>query len=234
MNDNQTYNNINNSLNNISLPNLIDKKEITSDIISSTTYNNAKRLTLNEIIQMSNNNMEKYKNCLNEIVYSETDIIDKHISYNDLTNLLNLKDPFIKDSYTRFKYKNYSDRVFFDSNFESGNLRMAIKISEYEYDLILRPETNCIRNFQWFFFLFKENYKHYSNNNSNKSVYKFNIINLTKKSISFNNDTVKILSYFNDGWSRDTFNIYYYQNEIPNNNEKNLLNNNNNNGINLT
>ena len=236
MNDNQAYNNTNNSLNNISLPNLIDKKEITNDILSSTTYNNAKRLTLNEIIQMSNNNMEKYKNCLNEIVYSETDIIDKHISYNDLTNLLNLKDPFIKDSYTRFKYKNYSDRVFFDSNFESGNLRMAIKISEYEYDLILRPETNCIRNFQWFFFLFKENYKHYSNNNSNKSVYKFNIINLTKKSISFNNDTVKILSYFNDGWSRDTFNIYYYQNGIPNNNEKSLLNNNNNNnnGINLT
>ena len=79
MNDNQEYNNINNSLNNISLPNLIDKKEITNDILSSTTYNNAKRLTLNEIIQMSNNNMEKYKNCLNEIVYSETDIIDKHI-----------------------------------------------------------------------------------------------------------------------------------------------------------
>jgi hypothetical protein len=238
MNDNQTYNNNNTSsnLNKISLPNLIDKKEITNETISTSTFSNTKRLTLNEIVQMSNNNMEKYKNCLNEIVYSETDIIDKHISYNDLTNLLNLKDPFIKDSYTRFKYKNYSDRVFFDSNFESGNLRMAIKISEYEYDLILRPETNCIRNFQWFFFLFKENYKHYSNNNSNKSVYKFNIINLTKKSISFNNDTVKILSYFNDGWSRDTFNIYYYQNGIPNNNEKSLLNNNNNNnnGINLT
>ena len=238
MNDNQTYNNNNTSsnLNKISLPNLIDKKEITNETISTSTFSNTKRLTLNEIVQMSNNNMEKYKNCLNEIIYSETDIIDKHISYNDLTNLLNLKDPFIKDSYTRFKYKNYSDRVFFDSNFESGNLRMAIKISEYEYDLILRPETNCIRNFQWFFFLFKENYKHYSNNNSNKSVYKFNIINLTKKSISFNNDTVKILSYFNDGWSRDTFNIYYYPNGIPNNNEKTLLNNNNNNnnGINLT
>ena len=238
MNDNQTYNNnnTNSNLNSISLPNLIDKKEITNEIITSSAYCNAKRLTLNEIVQMSNNNMEKYKNCLNEIIYSEVDIIDRHISYNDLTNLLNLKDPFIKDSYTKFKYKNYSERVFFDSNFESGNLRMAIKISEYEYDLILRPETNCIRNFQWFFFLFKENYKHYSNNNSNKSVYKFNIINLTKKYISFNNDTVKILSYFNDGWSRDTFNIYYYPNGIPNNNEKNLLNynNNNNNGINLT
>lgn len=34
------------------------------------------------------------------------------------------------------------DTVVFESRFESGNLRRAIQVDAYEYDLILRPDIN--------------------------------------------------------------------------------------------
>lgn len=32
--------------------------------------------------------------------------------------------------------------LIFDSNFESGNLDMVIKVKEFEYDLYMRVDTN--------------------------------------------------------------------------------------------
>lgn len=32
--------------------------------------------------------------------------------------------------------------LIFDSNFESGNLDMVCKVSDYEYDLFMRVDTN--------------------------------------------------------------------------------------------
>ena len=49
-------------------------------------------------------------------------------------------------------------------------------------------------------------------------VVKFNIINLYKKTVLFS-EKIRILSYYNDAWSRDTFNIHYFNNGIPYNNE---------------
>ena len=40
----------------------------------------------------------------------------------------------------------------FESRFESGNLRRAVQVSEYEYDLILRPDANTRGHTQWFYF----------------------------------------------------------------------------------
>jgi len=45
-----------------------------------------------------------------------------------------------------------SPELIFDSNFESGNLDMVIKVKDYEYDLYMRVDTNTRGHHQWFFF----------------------------------------------------------------------------------
>lgn len=44
------------------------------------------------------------------------------------------------------------DTLIFESRFESGNLLLAIKKSETEYDLYLQNDINTQGNTQWFFF----------------------------------------------------------------------------------
>lgn len=40
------------------------------------------------------------------------------------------------------KYNINNEELRFDSNFESGNLDMVLKIKECEYDLYMRVDTN--------------------------------------------------------------------------------------------
>src|SRR3989338_6581077 len=42
--------------------------------------------------------------------------------------------------------------LFFESRFESGNLRRAIQVYEREYDLILKFDVNTRGHTQWFYF----------------------------------------------------------------------------------
>ncbi|ORY85890.1 hypothetical protein LY90DRAFT_498998 [Neocallimastix californiae] len=62
----------------------------------------------------------------------------------------------------------------FDSNFESGNLELAVKICDYEYDLYLQSDSNVERgqHNQWFYFSVSKMIPNV--------LYKFNIINMTK------------------------------------------------------
>lgn len=62
----------------------------------------------------------------------------------------------------------------FDSRFESGNLRRAVRIFDREYDLILSPDVNDsnLRS-HWFFFVIY--------NPTPRATYKFNIVNLGRK-----------------------------------------------------
>lgn len=61
----------------------------------------------------------------------------------------------------------------FDSKFESGNLDMAIRIKENEYDLYMRVDSNTRGHHQWFYFSVK--------NSNNRGRVNFNIVNFTKK-----------------------------------------------------
>ena len=50
-------------------------------------------------------------------------------------------------------------KIIFDSKFESGNLRMAIKLNSdipNEYDLIIRKDYNFEKNYSWFFFFYSK------------------------------------------------------------------------------
>ncbi|KAG3083653.1 hypothetical protein PC121_g5636 [Phytophthora cactorum] len=46
----------------------------------------------------------------------------------------------------------------FDSNFESGNLDRAIRIGQFEYDLVLRHDFNSSGHMQWFYFATAKKY----------------------------------------------------------------------------
>ena len=103
-----------------------------------------------------------------------------------------------------------SPKIIFDSKFESGNLRMAIKLNseiDNEYDLIMRKDYNSEKNYSWFFF---------SIESDKEANIKFNILNFIKKKIMFDEKyKLRILVYNkNDKWTRNTYGIQYYQNNI--------------------
>ena len=111
------------------------------------------------------------------------------------------------------------DNVIFDSDFEEGNLRMAIEITKNkEYDLIMRPETNAKKLYTFFFFsvVIKS-----SDNNDNNTI-KLNIINKPKDK-NFYNGQCPVLMFDSsiNKWTRNTFNVYAINNGIKNPNLKN-------------
>ena len=183
-------------------------------------------IELKNIISAHHKSINDYKNQNNcELVYSEEPINNENInsnssinvSYEELLDMVNIKEPLDKNASKNYIYKNHNpnNELLFSSNFESGNLRYAIKKNINEYDLILRHETGSIKTYQWFYFLvavneFSENYNLLKEN----PIVKFNIINLYKKHIILNN-RVRVLTFYNNAWSRDTSKIYYYTNDIP-------------------
>jgi hypothetical protein len=139
--------------NEIPYPKPIDR-ESSNDQIS---YKINQLKEIQELHQKNVNNYRKGNIC--ELVYSEEEYNENNrfISYDKLYDLINIKEPYDRNNYKNFKYKNYNkdNELLFSSNFESGNLRYAIKLNSNEYDLILRPETDCIRTYHWFFFRVK-------------------------------------------------------------------------------
>ena len=49
-------------------------------------------------------------------------------------------------------FKPKKSNLSFNSDFESGNLDMAIEISEKEFDLFMRVDTNTKGHTNWFYF----------------------------------------------------------------------------------
>ena len=102
--------------------------------------------------------------------------------------------------------------LIFESRFEGGNLRRAIQVYEYEYDLILKPDINTRGHTQWYYFRVQ---------NMRKGVtYKFNVINLLKPDSLYNSGMRPL--YYSQveaeqhgiGWFRRGEDICYYQNHI--------------------
>lgn len=100
------------------------------------------------------------------------------------------------------------DTLVFESRFECGNLWMATKVVDNEYNLILQNDINTKGHTQWFYFR-TEHTKAGSN-------VKFNIINLSKPG-SLYNSGMKVLIYSvkgGAGWLRGGENISYFANGI--------------------
>jgi hypothetical protein len=74
---------------------------------------------------------------------------------------------------TPFYRPDEPNTLYFDSVFESGNLAIAIKASETEYNLILQNDINTNGHTQWFYFKVKSNFK-------TKTIVRLNLVNLYK------------------------------------------------------
>lgn len=76
--------------------------------------------------------------------------------------------------------------LVFESRFESGNLNLAVKVSDNEYNLILQNDINTNGHTQWFFYRV--------GNTRQGSKVKFNMLNLAK-SDSLYNYGMKVLCF---------------------------------------
>uniref|UniRef100_A0A4W4DW05 Cytosolic carboxypeptidase 1 n=1 Tax=Electrophorus electricus TaxID=8005 RepID=A0A4W4DW05_ELEEL len=100
----------------------------------------------------------------------------------------------------------------FNSRFESGNLRKAIQVRKFEYDLVLNSDINSNHYHQWFYFEV-----------SSMRVgvpYRFNIINCEKSNSQFNYG-MQVLMYSvqeaiggSPRWARTGSDICYYKNHF--------------------
>ena len=188
--------------------------------------NNMNKYQQNDSMNILNNNLTNHNNNQKslKVVYHDKyfkENINKITYYEELVSILNneqlitlnnlnyIKEPFIN-----------SNKIIFDSNFESGNLHMSIELEELlEYDLIIRPEFGTNKVYQWFFFsvYIPKNDSYITN-----KILKFNIINLPKDKSQFNSQCpVLIYDTSLKKWSRNTFNVFIYNNGIKNEKLKN-------------
>ena len=132
----------------------------------------------------------------------------------------NTKVPKLNRYYTKLKTyyqkENEEDNtLIFESRFESGNLRRAVKIAENEYNLVMKYDEKTTTYTQWYYFKMSNVRKF--------TTYKFNIVNFTKAESSYNQGMKPI--FYSDkeansgegqgiGWYRDGQNICYYQNAL--------------------
>jgi hypothetical protein len=72
----------------------------------------------------------------------------------------------------------------FDSDFECGNLDIAVKVGPSEYDLFLRVDTNTRGHCNWFFFVVR---------NTRRGILRLNICNLCKRDSLFAHGMVPLV-----------------------------------------
>ncbi|XP_061527813.1 cytosolic carboxypeptidase 1 isoform X1 [Phycodurus eques] len=100
----------------------------------------------------------------------------------------------------------------FNSKFESGNLRKAIQIRKYEYDLILNSDINSNHHHQWFYFEVS--------GMRVGTMYRFNIINCEKSNSQFNYGMQALMYSVQEAisgrprWVRTGTDICYYKNNF--------------------
>ena len=116
--------------------------------------------------------------------------LKKLLKFNE--NLCTTKDKKFNDPVSLpcgdyYRPKDEKDKtLIFESRFESGNLQLANKISDNEYDLVLQNDINSKGHTQWFFY-------RVANTKKGQKV-KFNMLNMIK-SKSLYNDGMKVLIY---------------------------------------
>ncbi|XP_037562964.1 cytosolic carboxypeptidase 1 isoform X1 [Dermacentor silvarum] len=60
--------------------------------------------------------------------------------------------PLMNSDVPRSLQEVVSERLWFESRFEGGNLRKAVQIGPYEYNLLMSPDINTSLHHRWFYF----------------------------------------------------------------------------------
>lgn len=94
---------------------------------------------------------------------------------------------------------NASDLVF-DSSFESGNLDMAVRVREQEYDLYMRTDANTKGHNQWYFFsVVAPKAQHV----------RFHILNFTKSASLYSQGMQPMVLQPDSSWKPSGYNLIY-------------------------
>ncbi|KAJ3377585.1 Cytosolic carboxypeptidase 1 [Entophlyctis sp. JEL0112] len=133
---------------------------------SDRTYKYPTPKELEPLVRRSSNLMRK-------TVYEQTSRILQPGMYSDIVVYDIMDDKVAK------AWQNAQDILQFESRFESGNLQMAIKVQQVEYDLLLQSDIGSKpgRHNQWFYFSVT--------NMIPGMMYKFNILNMSKGTSQF-------------------------------------------------
>nr|XP_002124627.1 cytosolic carboxypeptidase 1-like isoform X1 [Ciona intestinalis] len=105
-----------------------------------------------------------------------------------------------------------SSNLKFDSKFESGNLRAAVQVREFEYDLVLNSDCNSLHHYQWFYFEVS--------NMKMSQTYRFNIVNCEKKGSLINEGMQPVMYSMVEAkqgrpcWRRVGHDTCYYRNHF--------------------
>ncbi|XP_077453053.1 cytosolic carboxypeptidase 4 [Stigmatopora argus] len=134
--------------------------------------------------------------------------IQRFLMFSDIINQVVFD---LEDSSLQFAHDKQGTLRFF-SSFECGNLRKAIQVRRYEYDLILNADVNCSQHAQWFYFEVS--------NMVPDVPYRFNIINCEKSNSQFNYGMQPMLYSVQDAldgkphWQRSGEDICYFRNNF--------------------
>ena len=100
--------------------------------------------------------------------------------------------------------------LVFESRFESGNLRKAMKVGPFEYDLYLKNDYSTQSFTQWYYFRIQ--------NTRKDQTYRFNLVNFMKPESTYTKGMRPLVYSLWDaakgskfGWQRECQNIAYYQ-----------------------
>ncbi|XP_067444763.1 cytosolic carboxypeptidase 4 [Thunnus thynnus] len=134
--------------------------------------------------------------------------VQRFLNTDDIINqvVFDLEDSSPQDPSDR------PDSLRFFSKFESGNLRKAIQVRRYEYDLILNADANCSQHTQWFYFEVS--------NMVADVPYRFNVINCEKSNSQFNYGMQPVLYSVREAlegrphWVRTGAEICYFRNHF--------------------
>lgn len=103
--------------------------------------------------------------------------------------------------------------LVFESRFESGNLRKAMRVGTFEYELYLKNDYGTHSCTQWYYFRVQ--------NTRKDQTYRFHLVNFMKPESTYNKGMRPLVYSVKDaetaqvGWRRDCSNIAYYQTGRP-------------------
>ncbi|XP_072137706.1 cytosolic carboxypeptidase 1 isoform X3 [Mobula birostris] len=136
--------------------------------------------------------------------------------FQDIERLIHANDVIDKTVYDldflSYPIPEDGETLRFNSQFESGNLRKAVQIRKFEYDLILNSDINSNHHHQWFYFEVS--------GMRNAIPYRFNIINCEKSNSQFNYGMHPLMYSVQEAmlgrpqWVRTGTDICYYKNHF--------------------
>ena len=196
-------------------------------------------ILLENLLTKNSTNFNKYRNEGCQCIYNEKtfDFPQNLINFENLKDILYDENTEIILEKYKGKWiesinqmipienlQNFSENLYkfnpllplnvqFESRFESGNLKMAIKVDNYEYDLIVNTDINSGRTSNWFYFRVTLRNTGRIKFTEFPINFKFNIINCQKLETLFNKG-LKVLCFSNHmkKWTRRTKNNYYFVN----------------------